>query len=76
MITLPVFLKTHLELRAQFNTLSDNEKEALLSDYLQDKEEKGDIPKKLSNTSLSKIIDFQIRHITSTVCSACYPDIL
>jgi len=75
MTTLPVFLKVHPELHAEFHMLSDEEKAALLSDYLQDKEEKQNTPKRLSNISLSKIIDFRIRHITSIVClcSACCP---
>jgi hypothetical protein len=59
--TLQVFLKQHgPKLSAAFQDLSDDEKAALLSDFLEAKEEKGHTPKKLSNLSLSKIIDFRI----------------
>jgi hypothetical protein len=40
MITLLVHLKVHPELHVKFHALSDEEKAALLSNHLQDKEEK------------------------------------
>jgi len=51
----------------EFHALSDEEKAAILSDHLQDKEEKGNTPKNVSNTALGKILDFRIRDITSIV---------
>lgn len=70
MTTMPMLLKAHgPELSAEYHALTHDEKDALLSDYLQTKEEKEATPKKLSNISLGKIVDFRIRHITSTVSS-------
>jgi hypothetical protein len=65
--TLRVFLRKHPELREEYEALSPEEKSILLSDLLEAKEEKEIIPKNISNVSLSKIIDFRIRHITSIV---------
>jgi hypothetical protein len=59
-----------------FHALSEDEKAVLVSDFLEAKEEKQNTPKNLSNISLSKIVDFRIRHITSMVCLAYCPNAL
>ena len=67
--TLPEFLKEHAnKLSAEYSILSPSEKEALLANYLEAKEEKN-TTKRLSNISVSKAVDSKLQRITSIVCT-------
>jgi hypothetical protein len=67
--TLPAMLKKCSdELSAEFSVLSKSEKDALLANCLQAKEEKS-TAKRLSNVAISKVVESKMRLVTSTVCS-------
>jgi len=66
--TLPNFLKARSgELSAEFSTLSDEQKDALLTDFLQAKAERDDATKKISNVAISKAVNAKLHNISSMV---------
>ncbi len=70
MTTLLELLKAHSnEIRAEFNSLSNSEKDTFLTDYLQAKEKKENAPKRLSNIAVSKVVDMKMQTVIATVCS-------
>jgi hypothetical protein len=67
-MVLPDFLRLHSAVvRNEFRALSCNEKEALLRDHLQAKEEEMNVPKKTSNTALTKAVYSKMQVVTATV---------
>ncbi len=70
MTTLPNFLKAHSsELRTEFSMLSYQEKDSLVADHLEAKDEKENVPTRLSNVAISKAVDAKMQCITTMVCS-------
>jgi hypothetical protein len=66
--TLPNFLKAQSgELSAEFSTLSHEQKDALLTDFLQVKAERNDATKKISNVAISKAVDAKLHNISAMV---------
>jgi len=67
-ITLRVFLQDHSsELSTEFHALSDSEKEALLRVYCEAKDKKENVPKKLNNSSISKMVGSRMRCVITMV---------
>jgi hypothetical protein len=74
--TLPNFLKARSgELRAEFSTLSHEQKGALLTDFLQAKAEaaeRDDATKKISNITITKAVNAKLHNILSMVRMVCF----
>lgn len=65
---LPVFLQSHKAvIRHGYQALSQDEKDALLRDHLQAKEEEANVPKRASNVALTKAVYSKMEVVTSTV---------
>ena len=56
------------DLSTQFKGLLPEEKDALLSNYLQEKENKANVPKRASSAAIAKAVYLRIDLITTTVC--------
>ena len=56
------------DLSTQFKGLLPEEKDALLSNYLQEKENKANVPKRASSAAIAKAVYSRIDLITTTVC--------
>jgi hypothetical protein len=54
-------------LSTQFKALSPEERDMLVSDHLQEKEKKANVPKRASHAAIAKAVYSQIEFITSTV---------
>ena len=54
-------------LSTQFKTLSPEERDVLVSNHLQEKEKKGNVPKRALHAAIAKAVYSQIEFITSTV---------
>lgn len=55
------------ELKTQFKALSDDARDALLSKHLEEKENKENVPKRLSQAAVSTAVYSQMELITATV---------
>lgn len=64
--TLPDLLKARSgELKAEFGTLSHEQKGTLLKNFLQAKAERGDETKKISNVAITKAVNAKLHNISS-----------
>ena len=73
--TLPEFLHSNSKaLKAEFHGFNDDDKEVLLLEYLEAKEEKDKAAKNLSNISVSKIVNAKMKLIATAVCLLFFLD--
>ena len=69
MTTLKTFLKDYAkssDLQAEYRRC---DKDAILKDFLDTRQERECVPKKLSNVAISKAVDAKLERITAMVCS-------
>jgi hypothetical protein len=55
-------------LSTQFNTLLPEERDVIVSNYLEAKEKKVNVPKRASHAAIAKAVYSQMEFITTTVC--------
>jgi hypothetical protein len=74
MITLKTFLKDYAKSSDLQEEYKQCDKDAILKEFLDTRQEKESVPKKLSNVAISKAVDAKIERITASVCLCQFLD--